>query len=188
MRIPQGARVRHDDGRLSVDAPDGRRWYDVSWHDDDRAPAVVAHAWSAATCSPTMWDEPAEPVPGTWLSGAACTIDGKRFFALVAVETFGERRLLTAYVAQDGYVSYENAWLEFVSTAMSLRGGDAPWPEPDLDALRGIIRQAAAQPAGSMPVPGGGLLSGRIARQLDPLWAARHTAPPPAQLLPAASP
>lgn len=178
VRVPEGARVRQEDGRLAVDAPDGRRWFDVSWHGTDREPAVVAHAWAASTCSPTLWDHPSEPVPGTWLAGAACTIDGKRFFALVAVETFGDRRLLTAYVAQDGYVSYENAWIDFVTTAMSLTAGDEPLPSPDVAALRASIRAAAVQPAGSMPVPGGGLLSGRIVRALPDLWPARHAAPP----------
>lgn len=178
VRIPAGARVRQEDGRLAVDAPDGRRWFDVSWHDGDREPAVIAHAWAAGTCSPALWDQPSEPVPGTWISGAACTIDGKRFFALVAVDTFGEQRMLTAYVAQDGYVSYENAWLDFVTTALSLKGGSEPLPVPDLAALRSDIREAAVQPAGSLPVPGGGLLSGRIVRALPDFWPARHLAPP----------
>src|SRR5690606_22129067 len=85
-------------------------------------------------------------------SGAACTIDGKRFFALVAVDTFGEQRMLTAYVAQDGYVSYENAWLDFVTTALSLKGGSEPLPVPDLPALRSAIREPALQPAAGPPV------------------------------------
>lgn len=182
LRVLEGSRVRAEEDRLSVDAPDGRRWFDITWLDDTRTPEAIAHAWSATTCSPTMWDVASTPVEDTWFSGAVCVIDDRRFYALVAVETFGNRRLLTTYVAQDGFISYENAWVDFVTTAMSLRTGDSPLPAPDVEALRADIRHAAVQPAGPMPVPGGGLLSGRISREIPEWWSSRHAAPPPPDL------
>ena len=35
VQIPVGATIRAEKGRLSVDAPDSSRWFDVAWVDAD---------------------------------------------------------------------------------------------------------------------------------------------------------
>lgn len=181
VRVPAGAQVRVEQETVAVDAGDGRRWFDVRWHPATLPPESIAYSWGTTTCTPMMWDQPVEPVPGVWTNGGQCTIGSGRFHALVAIETHGDRHLFTAFLVDHRTLPYEDAWVEYVNTALTLRGGDAPLTPPiDHLALRERVREAAALRPGGMPTPGGGLLSGRVSERIPEVWQARRGSPPPA--------
>lgn len=180
LRVPAGSRVRVSPTAIGVDAPDGRRWFDISWHDADLPPASIAWAWGGKACGPITWDEPKVPVEGTWTSGGLCSIGERRHWAFTVVERHGERLLFTAWIGEHRRLPYEDAWVDFARTALSLRAGAEPLPPVDHADLRGRVREAAALRPGHMPVPGGGLLSGRVSERLVDVWAARLASPPPA--------
>src|SRR5690606_36987285 len=116
----------------------------------------------------------------TWTSAALCVVEDRPHWMFAALEGHGERALLTVYLANRERVTYEDAAVECVVSALSLGGGAEPVPTPDRatmrDRLRGLVAGGAV---GGAPVPGGGELGARVGESLAPLWALRETAPPP---------
>lgn len=179
LQVPAGARVRLEHGVLSVDAQDGTRWFDVRHlASEGEAQAAVA-AWASSTCDTMIWDETATPTPGTSTMSGLCTRRGSDHWLLAAVETTPEGRLVTIYAARRDAVPLEDAWVDQVTTALSLAGGSAPVVPLAESDLRERIRAAAAEGVGVAPVPGGGVLSPRISTRLPELWQARSKNPPP---------
>jgi hypothetical protein len=178
MRIVSGGRLTRQEGTLSVDAPDGLRWIEVRWLEGNPAPAVVA--WSTATCEGLVWDRAAAPAPGVRHQTGLCTRQGQMFWTFLAVEQRGDRALMTALLAHRDSVRLEDAWVEWVSSALSLRAGDTPLDTPAEVEVRRLLREKAATTTGTVPVPGGGELGAATAEALAPFWAARMAAEAPA--------
>lgn len=159
VTVERGSRVRHVDGGIAVDAPDGRRWFDVVWGDGD--PQAFADAWGAEACEPVLWDE---AVQGGrwWARGGMCTVKDRRHWALVLVRPAeGGRIVRTTYVADHAFVPYEDAWVDFVGTALTVGVGD-PVGIASPAEVRDHVRSGTAKGTGPWPIPGGGLISTRV--------------------------
>lgn len=182
LRVPAGARVDVKPGVLTVDAPDGRRWFDVTWRSAQETPEGIAYAWGSQHCTPMMWGQPSTPAPGVWIADGQCTIQDRRFWAFLIVERHEQGALTTTYVAEQRRMPYEDAWVDLLDTALSLRAGGSPLPRLENGDLRARIREAAAEHPGEQPLPGGGLLGGRVSERLIDVWQARLSAPPPLPL------
>jgi hypothetical protein len=171
-----GANVRVEGGALRVDAADGSRWFDVRWVDAPPGPAdEPARAWAHDVCTGVRFDAVGTPAPGaTFLSGN-CTIDGRRHWMFTVTEqrTDPSKVLLTTWLGQMDRLTLEDAWVDFVSTALRTTGGSEPLAVPEPAALRQIARSAPPMTGGDLPVPGGGRLTGHWADALRPVFTAR---------------
>lgn len=180
VAIPAGAKVVAKDSHLQVDAADGSRWFDVRWHDGVHAPMVLAINWADAICRPTQWDQPVEPHPGVWTVGGICNIDGRRHWALAVVETRGERKLFTGYVAAFSKLAYEDVWVDVIRTALTVQAGTDAAPTLDASAIRERVRQVEPTPSeAALPKPGGGTFSMKLSRAFADVWQARMKASMP---------
>lgn len=183
LRMPEGARVRRTDKGLSVDAADGARWFDVRWVDGTAPPIAPATAWAEERCRPVRFDRARQPVEGTWVVGGTCTIAERRHWILLSIEDRGDRALLTGLTGAFGRIAYEDLWVEFVHTALSVQAGESPaaWMTPE--AVREALRTVApGDPQEEMPVPGGGTFSARVTDNLPGIWADRRDAVLPERL------
>lgn len=185
--VPANARVEATPDEVRVDSVDGAWWFDARWVDvpGPVPPLVPATAWGEERCRPLRWDQPAEPVEGTWTAGGFCTIDGRRYWVLTAVERRDGRMLLTGMIASRTFVTYEDLWVTFVTNALSLTSGEVPLAVPTPAEVRTLLRTTdVVQPGGTLPRPGGGVFSRVLSDGLKPLWALRAAAAMPAQFVP----
>src|SRR5690606_4414844 len=141
VSFPTGSRVRAEAEALSVDLPDGVRWFDARWADRPEVPELALRRWGEATCQPARWDRVARPTSDTWASGGLCTIDDRRRWMFAALEVHDDRALLTVYLANRDRVTYEDAVVDYVTSALSLGGGAAPIDTPSKDAVRATLRE-----------------------------------------------
>lgn len=181
-RLPPDARVQAEADRLAVDAPDGTWWFDVQWVETPLVPTIAAMTWGDRACRPIRWDLPAEPVEGVWTSGGTCTIENARYWAMLALEEHGDRTLLTGYLAGYGDVTYEQVWVDFVGSALSVTAGDTPRPALPDEVVRERVRNTRLErPDGVLPVPGGGTFSKLVSQGFAAdVWAPRRDHPLPA--------
>lgn len=174
LSVPAGAVVERSPGVLKVDAPDGRSWFDVAW--TDRAvSADTAEAVGRGSCAGILLDQ-AWSAGGRLATGGVCEIAERRHWIVVVLERVGDRTLETTFLADAERMPYEDAWVELARTALTL--GAEPLPPADVAAVREAVRAAGHEPAGDLPVPGGGLLATRVAPGLAPVWTARDASPP----------
>lgn len=180
IAVPEGARVLAEPTRLDVDAADGTRWFTVRLLGASDVPAAELQGWAQDTCETIRWDRTARPVPGIETTGGLCTIDLRRFWLLSAVEAHGEQRLLVVYAADARSLTFEDAWVDWSRTALTL-GTTAPIAAPDPAVVRQKARDVvAAGGVGRAPVPGGGELSAHLSEALSDLWQTRASTPAPA--------
>ncbi len=180
LQIPADARVRLEDGVLAVDARDGTRWFDVRWAEDASHGQAAIMTWAHETCETMLWDEVAEPLAGTRTTSGLCTIDHRQHWLNAVVEDLEGGTLVTVHAARRNAVPYETAWVDFVTTALSLTGADTPLTPLDEEAIEQRVRQEARTSPGGRPTPGGGVLSAQISRSLaEELWRPRRADPPP---------
>jgi hypothetical protein len=180
MNVPSGASVRALDDRLAVDAADGSRWYDVRVVRAPESAQAALQEQANATCDTIRWDRVATPTPGTTFASGLCPIRTRRHWLLAVQEVHGDATLLTVYVASADFLTFEDAWVDFVRTAATLAPGDAPLQTPDPAATREKLREVAGSGGiGHDPVPGGGELSPRMAEALAEVWQRKLAAGPP---------
>ncbi len=167
MQVPAKASVKAMGSMVQVDADDGMAWIDVRWIDTPSSPVVGATAWAEQTCRPIQWDEPSQPTEGVWLSGGLCTIGHRDHWLITVLEDRGDRTLLTGIMAVQRQRTYEEVWVEFVTSALSLQQGSQPAALIDPEVLKSTLRDTQrTAPVGFKPIPGGGLLSGAIGKAL----------------------
>lgn len=178
-----GAKLEIEPSKVSVDAKDYSRWFDVSWVPDTPDLSVYARTAGATACDPVTWEKPVA-TDSTWTAGGLCT-RGRRFHWLIArVERHGDRALLFFYVANPDFLAFEDAWVDFIRTAATFSGGARPVAPPAAATLRARIRAAASTVGPSTsPLPGGGVLSTAVIRDLDLLQSLRAAARPPPDTL-----
>ena len=173
MQVPAEASVKAMGSMVQVDAKHGMAWIDVRWIDTPSSPVVGATAWAEQTCRPIQWDEPSQPVEGVWLSGGLCTIGHRDHWLITVLEDRGDRTLLTGIMAVQRQRTYEEVWVEFVTSALSLRQGAEPAILIEPEVLKTTLRETQrSTPVGYKPIPGGGLLSGAIANALKDTFEA----------------
>ena len=175
--VVPGSRVAVNDGVLAVDAPDGFRWMEVRWLDGFVQPQVTA--WSVDQCDGLIWDRLATPIEGVQTRTGLCTRQGQEYWAFLALETRGDRTLMTTWLAHRESIAYEDAWVEYTHTALSVTGAGAPFlllAEPE---LRRLVRDKATTSTGYSPVPGGGELGAAISEGLADAWTRRQAEPAP---------
>jgi hypothetical protein len=191
LSVPEGARVTASASGIEVDAADGLWWFDVQLlrPATPTAPLIDASRWADEHCTPARWDLPATPAPGTWTAGGFCTVQDRDHWLIVAVEDRPDgARLLTALVADRRQVPYEDAWVLFVRSALSLSTTDEPasWlgPEAVRERLRTAQQRASATTTGAeLPRPGGGRFSRIVSEVLaDEVWRPRTARPLPTTL------
>jgi hypothetical protein len=180
VAVPAGARVALDQA-LHVDASDGSRWFDVRWVAAPETASSAIDVWVAATCETVSWSAPASPIPGTATRDGLCSIGGRRHWLLAVAETRGDRTLLTMYAADSQWLTFEDAWVDAVRTALTLGPAPSPLATRSPADVRAAIRDAAAHGGvGREPIPGGGKLGASVSDALTDVWALRASAPPPA--------
>ena len=159
LRIPEGGNVRQQPGMISVDAADGSRWFDIAWVNETE-PELISRKWAPTACDPMsiIWDQPSIPAPDLWAGGGLCTVKDHRYWAIVAIKKVETRSLRITYLADFHRMPFEDAYVDFVQTALTITGGPEPVRMPDQDLLRERVRQNAQNQTGIVPVPGGGLL------------------------------
>lgn len=188
VRVAEGARVTATPRDLSVDAPDGSRWFDVRTVDADppRPAVALATGWGERQCEPLQWDLPAEPVEGVWTAGGFCTIGSRRYWVLSSVERFDDRVLLTQLVANRDAITYEDLWIDFLGTALTATAVGDPAPLLSPDAVRERLRAArgGVSEAAELPRPGGGTFSRDVSEAMTDVWTRRRTWSPPRQFAP----
>lgn len=182
LQLPSDARLRIEEEALKVDAADGTWWFDVRWAEG--SPEAAVAAWAEETCATLIWDEPSAPREGVRGGSGICTIRHQTHWLLASSETHDGAHLVTTLVARREGVTLEDAWVIFARIPLSLAPGDVPLPTPEEDGVREQVREAAAEGLRGAPIPGGGVLSPRVAERLDDLWEARSKNPPPRRWAP----
>ena len=177
LSVIPGSRVVVQDGVLSVDAPDGFRWAEFRWVEQPVGPKVTA--WSVDQCDGLIWDRMASPVSGVQTRTGMCTRQGQEYWTFLSLEERGERVLMTTWLAHRESLPYEDAWVEYTSTALSLTGADQPHAFIAADDLRTLMRKASTESTGPSPVPGGGELGAAISEALATSWTERLNQTPP---------
>lgn len=176
LMVPVGAVVARSADALKVDAPDGRSWFDVAWVADPPS-EDAALRWGRGVCAPVLFDR-GWTDGKRYAAGGICEISSRRHWVVVVLERVGDRTLQTSFLADAQRTPYEDAWVAFVRSALTLGAGPDPLASPDIHAVRERVRAAGLEKPGPIPVPGGGLLSTRILPQLGEVWEARDAAPP----------
>lgn len=159
LHIEQAARVRIGEQTVAVDASGGRRWFDLAWVEGE--PKLLAEAWASQACEAIFWDE---PVSGStwWARGGMCNVQGRRHWALILFRpTEADTWVQTAYLGDYAFVPYEDVWVDFVGTALSV-GAGAPVEVASPAEVREHVRVGTAKGTGPAPIPGGGLISTRV--------------------------
>lgn len=181
LAVPAGARVDARADLLRVDAADGSRWFDARWAPADAAPLAVAYDLVAGICETVRWEEPAA-LSGTLVFGGECSIRGRSHWAVAVLEPHEDRRLALAWLGDEAKVTFEQAWVELLTTTLTLQAGDAPREAPSVPEIRATVRKIAADPksVGHAQVPGGGTLWRATAEGFPAVWEARRAANMPA--------
>jgi hypothetical protein len=179
LPVPESSAVTVGVDRVQADPPGGWWWYDVRVIDRPAVPSAALTAWAEETCRPVRWDLlPSKPAPDVIVIGGTCSIGERRFWTLASLETRGDRAVLTGMHWLLGYVGYEDVWVSFLRGPMSFPSGEPALSE---DEVRRRIR--AIPPEGdrfhSLPLPGGGVFSARVADALADVWQARAGQPVP---------
>lgn len=91
---------------------------------------------------------------------------------MAAMEEHDDGTLITAYIANRD-TQLEDAWVEFVGTALSLAPGPTPLQAIDEVTVRRALRQAAGEAGVVIPRAGGGDLGALMSERLGSLWEAR---------------
>ena len=183
LTVIDEANVQATGDLLRVDVADGTRWFDVKWIDAmNQQPEI--YAWQTGLCDRARWDSPGIPVEGTMTMGGSCDIKGRRHFIIAAFEVYGDRELMTMYVADTSRVTLEDAWVDAFRTAFSLTSGSVPLATVTSDDVRHTMRQAVADgKVGQEPIPGGGELTKHVSERLSEVWKQRRANPPPPTLV-----
>lgn len=179
-----GSRTVLTEEVLEIDAPDGFRWMEARWVAEPVGVPVTA--WGVRQCDGLIWNRDANPVPNVRTRTGMCTREFQQYWTFLSLETRPEGILMTTWLAHRESLAYEDAWVEYVGTALSLTGADTPLQaisEPD---LRRLLRQTSITSTGSSPVPGGGELGAAVSEKLTALWTARLAAPGPQWTVPPA--
>ena len=176
VSVPKAAQVQFDGGILKVDSANGRSWFDVEWVDTLPTEAT-AMEWGNNNCQPVVFDE-GIVTPNRYAVGGICEIKERRHWVVLVLERIGDRTLETSYFADSRWVPYEDAWVQFSQTALTLGGGPEPLAGPEIPTFKTDIRAAGEQMPGPIPIPGGGLLSTRIIPHLNEVWNSRTASPP----------
>lgn len=179
VSVPAGAKVVTSGTGLSVDAPDGARWFDV------RLTAPTADLSEPPTnlalqaCKPITWDE-VHPQEGAWTAGGNCARNNRRYWVIARAEPRDDRLLVMLYLANQSFVSFEDAWVDFTRTAATLSAGPEPLAAPEAAVVRTRAREAfRAMPQSISPLPGGRTLSRLLVERLPEVWTARKNAEAP---------
>jgi hypothetical protein len=178
LNVPAGSKVAIDADVLTVDAPDGSRWFDVRFLPADADPLTTFKTWASATCPSHALDPVEMPVPNVTTVGGVCSIEHRRHWLLGAIEPWGDRKIATLYVADAALITIEDAWVDYARTALTLSPGDQPFEAVTPADVRAAARAAQEEGAGPDQVPGGGVLWGRTSKHLAPLWTARASRRP----------
>ena len=184
LQVQEGARVRTTEQGIAVDSADGRRWFDLLW--TEGVPRAAVAVWAAKACEAVFWDESlasAADAERSWLAmGGMCNISERRHWVIALVRptgrktAFGAEELqLTTYTADYAFVPYEDAWVDFVSTALTA-GDGVPLETIDSKTVRRRVRAGVAKPTGSTPIPGGGKISTNVHEEMLDLY--QRLAPP----------
>lgn len=184
VSIPTGGRVDAASfappaaapSRISVSAPDGMWWFDIEVVPKAPSPLLPATTFAERDCRPIRWDAPAELQPGVWTGGGVCTIGERRYWLLLAVEDEGDQSVVTGLYWAIGYRGYEDAWVAWTQSALSLSGGDTPMPlveGPEIvrQTLRAIPPDDGT--TSQLPLPGGGVYSAKLERAFAEAWSTR---------------
>jgi hypothetical protein len=183
MRLPSvGAKVAPSADKLSIDAKDFSRFYDIYWTDWNPAdPSVPVTSKALKECDPAVWDVPVV-TETTWTASALCTRRERFEWLIGRVEKHGDRALVFFYVANRDFLAYEDVWVDFANTAGSITAADDVLPPFDEGELRKKIRAGAKNVKPSLsPLPGGRVMSGAVIPVLEPVWERRKTLAPPPQ-------
>lgn len=180
VRLPApGATVKAEASRVSVDATDFSRWFDVRWDEAWGDLSVPVRNIAMKECDPVVWDEPVV-TETSWTASALCTRRERFEWLIGRVEKHGDRALVFFYVANRDFVAYEDAWVDFSATVATIGAGDTPPEPPDAADLRRRIREAAKNVGPSLsPLPGGRVMSPVVVPALEPIWTLRAATPPP---------
>jgi hypothetical protein len=178
VRVPAGATVEATAERFAVDRPDGRSWFDLTWHPATAAPADLIATWARENCAPMVWDQAGEPYPRALHAGGLCTREPHRYWAILLVEPVEGGWLRSSWLSDHNRLPYEDAWVEALRTTFSLQAGDAPWPEPDAAEIRRTLRSLGPPGPAERPMPGGGTLSTRSFQALAPHLLGRRAGLP----------
>lgn len=177
VEVVEGSRTHVVDGVLNIDGPDGFRWQEARWIEGAVAPAVTR--WGADTCEGVIWERPGSPIQGVRTQIGLCTRQGQEYWTFVALETRGERTLMLCWLGHRQRVPYEQAWVEFTGTVLTLQGASEPLHPIDEEHLRSTLRATSVTSTGPSPIPGGGELGAATSEALPELWRARLAAPDP---------
>lgn len=177
MSVLEGSNVKVTRDTISVDAADGSTWFDVKRIDATNpiVPVALASAWAEHACMSVHWDLPYEPNAHTWTDGGRCTIGGREHWIIAIVEQSDHHAVLTGIMGKPGAVTHEDLWVEFLGSALSVQAGAKPasWISPA--EVRTRLRAIdAGDPAALIPIPGGGVFNGLVARTLSDVWTARQ--------------
>lgn len=173
LAVPAGARVVAGTDTLTVDAPDGARWFDLQFLPADADARTTFQVWADKACATHVLDPVESPAPNVITVGGFCTIEQRRHWVIAAVEPWQDRQIATLYVADAARVTIEDAWVDAERTAFTAVPGDRPFEAITSKDVREAARAAQAEGDGPKQTPGGGVLWGRIARRLGPSWTAR---------------
>jgi len=190
IRLPTvGAKVEATPARISIDARDYSRWFDVRLYGLTDDLSIHPRTLGATLCDPAVFDRPIV-TDDAWTAGGLCT-RGSRFQWMIArAERHGDRTLVFFYVANPDFLTFEDAWVDFARTAATITARPEAPEGPPGPELRSAIRRAAKEIGRTdSPLPGGGVLSTHVIPQLDAAWAVRAAAgPPPERFAPPAGP
>jgi hypothetical protein len=180
LQLPSvGAKVQVAPDRISVDARDYSRWFDVRWEPDSVDLSVPARTWAAKSCDPAVWERPIVR-DDSWTAGGLCTRGSRYQWLIARVERVDGHSLAFFYVANPDFLAFEDAWVDFTRTAATLTAGAMALPPADATVVRQQIRGAAADVGhGTSPLPGGGVLSTHVIEGLAAMWETRRAASPP---------
>jgi hypothetical protein len=177
---PEGATVKATASRISVDAKDFSRWFDIRWDELYGDLSIPVRNLAAVECDPVVWDEPTVE-PDAWTAGALCTRKERFEWLIARVERHGDRALVFFYVANRDFLAYEDAWVDFSTTVATFGPGKEPPVPPEGRKLRQTVREAVRQgPPSLSTLPGGRVMSLTVIPALTEVWAMRRArgAPP----------
>jgi hypothetical protein len=184
VTVPAGARVESAafsppeaaPNRLTVSSPDGMWWFDIEVVPKAASPLLPATTFAERDCRPIRWDAPAELQPGLWTGGGVCTIGERRYWLLISVEDEGDQSVITGLFWAIGHRGYEDTWVAWTQSALSLSEGTTPQPLVETaDLVRQTLRAIPPDDgtASQLPLPGGGVYSAKLERAFADAWATR---------------
>lgn len=185
LRIPTAALVTAEPDAVTVDARDGSRWFEIRWVPlPDGSVEDAGTLWLQRNCLTLVRDD-GWSTADAWAGGGRCRYREWDYRAIVLVERHGDRGLLTAYLAHEDQMNFENAWVDFNATALSATGGSSPRKSPDPTEVREALRAGIrALPPTTKPQLEGGRLTDTAFSSARERLASRTLSSLPEQLAP----